>query len=154
MVAEPRAASMPKRRVKIRKGAEMKNKMLLFIASGVVMAALATVGIASTVGYGYFVGLRIGLDRQNPTMTVSSAGAVVATSVSMTGAAQSAGVVSTSYLRLASKTKAQIVAIVPGAAGDLYYCSDCTAAASKVVVSTGITVGAFALLTSSVTAPS
>ena len=121
----------------------MKNKMLLFIAAVVVTAALATVGVASTVGFGYFDGLKIGLNRQAPTMTVSSAGATVVTSL-----------VSSGFVRLAGKTKAQLAALTPAAAGSLYYCSDCTAAASKVVVSTGTAVGSFAILTSSVTFPS
>lgn len=109
----------------------MKNKMLLFIAAVVVTAALATVGVASTVGFGYFDGLNIGLNRQAPTMTVSSAGAVVATSVAASGAVSGASVtgatvVSTSYVQLGSMTIANINKTTATVVGQQVFCTTCT----------------------------
>jgi len=62
--------------------------------------------------------------------------------------------VATSFIRVASKTKAELAALTPASAGSLYYCSDCTAAASKLVISTGTAKASFAIITSSVTYPS
>lgn len=46
------------------------------------------------------------------------------------------------FLRLASKTEAELLAITPAAVGHVYFCSDC--APAKVVVSTGTGAGNFA----------
>ena len=46
------------------------------------------------------------------------------------------------YFQFASKTAAQLVATVPTAAGQAYFCSDCSPA--KIVVSTGTAAGNFA----------
>lgn len=45
-------------------------------------------------------------------------------------------------VRLQSRTIAQLQAVAPGAAGEQYYCSDCSP--SKIVVSTGTSAGNFA----------
>ncbi|NJM10065.1 MAG: hypothetical protein HC883_04030 [Bdellovibrionaceae bacterium] len=60
------------------------------------------------------------------------------------------GAITGTEAQLGSRTKAQLLALTPTAAGIMYYCSNCTTDA--VVVSTGTGVGAFARVTARTTA--
>jgi hypothetical protein len=115
--------------------------VLQVVLAVAVIAIMATFALAKTVGVTY-----------TDALVLPYNGTTLA-SISTAGLITGVGVVSTSYTRLASKTLAELKLITPGAVGELYYCSDATAAV-KVIVSTGTTIGAFALITSSTTVPS
>ncbi|GAB4033229.1 MAG: hypothetical protein Fur0012_12650 [Elusimicrobiota bacterium] len=71
----------------------------------------------------------------NATSATSATSATNATNVS-------GGTVSSSTVRLISRTKANLLTTTPGAVGEIYYCIDCSPA--KIVVSTGTSAGNFA----------
>jgi hypothetical protein len=70
-------------------------------------------------------------------LTVSAAGAMTTTQLTTLSSTTLNG-----YIAPYSRQRLQILAIVPGAAGQIYYCSDCTTAA--VCISTGAAAGQMA----------
>ena len=115
-----------------------------FSATGALSGAtLATTGAGTIVGAAYIgASNTVSTVAANGVIT-SGAGIVATTSVAagttVTGAT---GLFATAGpVRLYSRTKAQLNLIVPGAAGEQYYCSNCIDAA--VVISSGTGAGAF-----------
>jgi len=106
-----------------------------FLAAAAILNFAAPKAVASLTGYLYGHGLFIESTTGNVIASISNAGALTVTSV-----------VNTGVNRLASKTKVQIEAITPGAAGEEYYCSDCIDAA--VCISTGTGVSAWVQISS------
>lgn len=119
--------------------------MIVLVA---MITAFGTFAVSKTSGWGYFDALVIGTNPAAPTASLTSAGALTVTSLTNTGAVGGSAItattsvtsplfVATGPVRLYSRTQAQIEAIDPVAAGEVYFCSDCTL--TKVCVSTSAT---------------
>lgn len=116
----------------------MKKIVSLFalvLTVGALINFAAPKVVASTTGYLYGHGLFIESVTGTVIASISNAGALSVTSI-----------VNTGLFQYASKSKAQIEAITPSAAGQSYYCSDCIDAA--VCVSTGTGVSAWVQISS------
>ena len=71
-----------------------------------------------------------------------TSGVRIGVPLTVTSSMTAAGIGSSSFIGFASQTKAQLEAITPTAAGQSYYCSDCSNAV-HMVVSTGTTLSGF-----------
>lgn len=118
----------------------------LVLTLGALVNFAAPKVVASTTGYLYGHGLFIESVTGTGIASISNAGALSVTSIVNTGALSATNVTATGYVQYASKSKAQIEAITPSAAGQSYYCSDCIDAA--VCVSTGTGVSAWVQISS------
>jgi hypothetical protein len=124
------------------------NLLGLLLVAAIALAVSSSSVRASLTGYLYGHGLFIQSVPGTTVASISNAGALSVTSVVNTGALSATTINGTTSITspiitatgpvgLYSRTQAQIEAIVPGAAGKVYYCSDCTV--TTVCVSTSAT---------------
>jgi hypothetical protein len=127
-------------------------KKVLTVLSFLVVALAAIVifqpeARAKVTGYLYGHGLYIESVPGTTTASITSAGALSVTSITGPTSVTATKVIASGEgsVGLYSRTKAQLVAITPAAAGQAYFCSDCTAV--TICTSSGTGRGAFVKVT-------